>query len=128
MLETPPLGGYEFPKVDMEPVSEETRWSVALQDKVYVAPSSIHGLGVFAARDLPKNVHILDYEGPIVGPEQKKRMVPRDKDYLWKVDDDGHSIDGRFGLIALQSSTHSPIYFPFPRPILILVPFLPIDP
>ncbi len=61
----------------------------------HVRPSTIHGLGLFAAAFIPADTHIGDYEGPIVIREED------DGDHvLWVHPNDGPSygIEGRNAL------------------------------
>ena len=70
-----------------------------LKEIVYVAPSPIHGRGLFARRSIVKGTYIGTYEGP-----QAKR---NGKYVLWIHDDDGTLLEGRRGLNLLRYLNHS---------------------
>jgi len=63
------------------------------KELVVVKESKIHGLGLFATRDIPNGTWVIQYIGPIVGPEEKRAMAPEDKRYLFKLQGD-FSVDG----------------------------------
>ena len=64
------------------------------KELVIVKESKIHGLGLFASRDIHNGTWVIQYVGPIVGPDEKKLMNPEDKRYLFKLQGD-FSVDGR---------------------------------
>ncbi|HLS51649.1 MAG TPA: SET domain-containing protein-lysine N-methyltransferase [Burkholderiaceae bacterium] len=45
-----------------------------------VKPSPLHGLGVFAARDIPANTSIFSYTGKRITPEEADERPPSDPD------------------------------------------------
>jgi SET domain-containing protein len=63
------------------------------RELVIIRQSSLHGLGLFAARDIPEGTHIIQYVGPIVDKKDKQLMTSAAKRYLYKLDED-FSIDG----------------------------------
>jgi len=65
------------------------------KESVIIKESKIHGLGLFAAKDIPNGTWVIQYVGPIVGPEEKKIMAPEDKRYLFKLRGE-YSVDGRY--------------------------------
>ena len=65
---------------------------------VYVAPSRIHGRGLFAKTRIKRDTYIGTYEGP---------QAKRDGKYvLWLTDERGNAT-GRRGLNALRYLNHS---------------------
>lgn len=44
----------------------------------YVKPSSLHGTGVFAARDIPAGTSIMEYEGKHISNQEADEMEPSD--------------------------------------------------
>lgn len=68
------------------------------RQRVYVAPSAIHGKGLFARQRIPRESHIGRYLGP-----QAKRNGSH---VLWVEDDDGWI--GRRGLNCLRYVNHDP--------------------
>ncbi len=71
-----------------------------LKELVFVAPSSIHGKGLFAKKRLPRGVFIGTYEGP-----QAKRNGSH---VLWVYAEDEGPI-GRRGMNALRYLNHADI-------------------
>lgn len=69
-----------------------------LKDLVYVAPSPIHGKGLFARRRIPEGSYIGTYEGP-----QAKRNGSH---VLWIFEEDKAPV-GRRGMNALRYLNHS---------------------
>lgn len=59
-----------------------------------IRQSPLHGLGLFATRDIAAGTHVIRYSGPIVSTEIREKMTPEEKLYLYKIDDN-YSIDGR---------------------------------
>ena len=57
--------------------------------------SRLHGLGLFATRDISAGTYVIRYNGPIVSTEVREKMTPGEKLYLYKIDDN-YSIDGRW--------------------------------
>ena len=72
---------------------------MSLTDIVYVAPSAIHGRGLFARQPISKGTHIGTYEGP-----QAKR---NGKYVLWIHEDDGSVLEGRRGMNLLRYLNHA---------------------
>ncbi len=70
-----------------------------LKKMVYVAPSPIHGRGLFARRPIGRGTHIGTYEGPLA-----KR---NGKYVLWIQDDDGSVLEGRRGMNLLRYLNHA---------------------
>ena len=70
-----------------------------LRDLVYVAPSPIHGKGLYARARIAKGAHIGDYQGP-----EAKRNGSH---VLWVYAEDGTAV-GRRGMNALRYLNHSP--------------------
>ncbi len=70
-----------------------------LKHIVYVAPSPIHGRGLFARQPIKKGSHIGTYEGP-----QAKR---NGKYVLWIHDEDGAELEGRRGMNLLRYLNHA---------------------
>ena len=75
-----------------------TKSNGKLADLVYVAPSPIHGRGVFAKKPIPKGAHIGTYEGPLA-----KR---NGKYVLWVQDEDG-TVEARRGMNQLRYLNHT---------------------
>lgn len=71
-----------------------------LRQWVYSAPSSIHGTGLFAAREIPNGEYIGSYHGP---------TAKRDGAYvLWVYDpEDESDIEGRSGRNLLRYLNHA---------------------
>ena len=70
-----------------------------LEKIVYVAPSPVHGRGLFARQSINKGTHIGTYKGP-----QAKR---NGKYVLWIYDDDGSVLEGRRGMNLLRYLNHA---------------------
>lgn len=70
---------------------------MTLSKKVYSAPSTIHGTGLFAKSRLEKGLHIGTYDGP---------EAKRDGKYvLWVHYDDG-TVEARRGMNLLRYMNH----------------------
>jgi len=67
-------------------------------DRVYVAPSPIHGRGLFARARIPRGSYIGTYEGPTA--QRNGKYV------LWVTYEDGR-IEGRRGMNALRYLNHA---------------------
>lgn len=68
-----------------------------LRDRIFKAPSQIHGTGCFAGRDFSAEEHIGTYEGP---------LAKRDGTYVLWVYEDGRAPVGRSGRNLLRYLNH----------------------
>ena len=65
-----------------------------IEEWVEARESPIHGLGLFAKRNIPAKTHITRYVGPYVHRREEETMTEDQKAYLFALDKD-YSIDGR---------------------------------
>ena len=75
-----------------------TKVNGKLAELVYVAPSPIHGRGVFARQRIRKGHHIGTYEGP---------RAKRDGKYVLWVHEEGVEAEGRRGMNRLRYLNHA---------------------
>jgi uncharacterized protein len=61
---------------------------------VAVRPSSIHGQGVFALRNIPWGVKIIQYSGELISDKEANRRIARGADGIFELAP-GKNIDGR---------------------------------
>jgi len=80
-------------KLEIGPDGEYLHLPNPHRDIAIIKESQLHGLGLFAAKDIPEGTHIIQYVGPIVDRKDKQLMNSAQKRYLYKLDED-YSIDG----------------------------------
>jgi hypothetical protein len=61
---------------------------------VAVRPSSIHGQGVFALRNIPWGLKIIQYSGELISDKEANRRIARGADGIFELAP-GKNIDGR---------------------------------
>lgn len=71
-----------------------------------VADSPIHGLGVFAAEDIPAGRKVIEYTGERIGPAEKIRRSIRPIQFLFRLNDDVY-IDGGVNGSGAEIINHS---------------------
>lgn len=70
-----------------------------LSELIYIAPSTIHGTGVFARQELSKGEYIGTYHGPVVRRNGTYVL------WVYELDDEEHAI-GRSGKNFLRFLNH----------------------
>ncbi len=79
--------------------------------KIVVRRSSIHGRGVFAARDLPADEKIIEYKGERISWKKALKRHPHDPDNphhtFYFALEDGRVIDGKFNGNSARWINHS---------------------
>jgi hypothetical protein len=103
----PFISGAEESNATASHAPDNQRLMASPTPTLHVAPSGIHGLGAFAATDLPAGALLGTYDGRRFTPEQ---LLEKDWDqqvtYLFSMSN-GNTIDGgRGGNGALQRPAH----------------------
>ena len=62
---------------------------------MYVQESPLHGLGLFAKKDIEAGAFILEYIGPIISLEEAETYDEKRKTYLFGHYEEDKVIDGR---------------------------------
>ncbi|MEM8884877.1 MAG: SET domain-containing protein-lysine N-methyltransferase [Planctomycetota bacterium] len=78
---------------------------------ISVQPSSIHGRGLFAARNIPAGTHLGQYEGPQVLAEEEESLDMTYVLWVWDDEDNVFGIDGRNELRYVNHSGRPNVEF-----------------
>jgi uncharacterized protein len=76
--------------------------------KLRLIKSPIHGWGVVAEEDIPRQKYVIEYTGQILNRRQHKAILNRKMIYTYKLDDRGYwTLDGFVGGSGAERINHS---------------------
>ena len=92
--------------MDLSVANSPMAQNIETTENIVVRQSGIHGTGVFARRDLPKDCQVIEYVGEKISKIESARRIDADNEFIFTLDDD-YDLDGKVPWNPARFINHS---------------------